>query len=163
MLLEAFSSQLLEWIRVFSYPAIFFVSFLGTSTIFLPFPIYLVIFFSRDLGLHPFIVGILAGVGSALGEITGYGIGYGGRKLVKRKIKWLKVAEAWFKRNGFITIFIFALTPLPDDITGIIGGITKYEIKKFFIASILGKTLLCLFISYLGYLTLPYIKDVPLL
>ncbi|MEM5834243.1 MAG: VTT domain-containing protein [Candidatus Aenigmatarchaeota archaeon] len=162
-MLETFLSQALEWIRVFSYPAIFFVSFLGTSTIFLPFPIYLIIFFSKELGMHPFLVGMLAGIGSALGEFTGYGIGYGGRKLLKKKSRWLKIAEAWFKRNGFITVFIFALTPLPDDVVGIIGGITKYDAKKFFIASLLGKTLLCLSISYLGYLILPHLEGVPLL
>ena len=160
-MLESFFLKALEWIRIFSYPAIFFVSFLGTSTIFLPFPIYLVIFFSKELGLHPFLVGLSAGIGSALGEFTGYGLGYGGRKLMKKKSRWLKVAENWFKRNGFITIFIFALTPLPDDVVGIIGGITKYDARKFFIASFLGKTILCLAISYLGYAILPYFRGIP--
>ncbi len=160
-MLESFFLQTFEWIKIFSYPAIFFVSFFGTSTIFLPFPTYLLIFFSKELGLHPFLVGLSAGIGSAAGEFIGYGIGYGGRKLIKKKSKWLKIAEEWFKRNGFITIFIFALTPLPDDIVGILGGIAKYDIKKFFIASLLGKTLLCLAISYLGYAVLPYFRGIP--
>ncbi|MEM7825621.1 MAG: VTT domain-containing protein [Candidatus Aenigmatarchaeota archaeon] len=155
-----FSQAAKEWIKLFSYPAILFLSFLGTSTIFLPLPIYLVIFFSKELGLHPFLVGLSAGIGSTLGEFTGYGLGYGGRKLIKKKSKWLKTAEQWFKKNGFITILIFALTPLPDDIVGIIGGITKYDIKKFFIASFIGKTFLCLAISYLGYIILPFLEGI---
>jgi membrane protein DedA with SNARE-associated domain len=101
------------------------------------------------------------GIGSALGEFTSYGLGYGGRKLLKEKNKWLKVAESWFKKNGFITIFIFALTPLPDDVVGIIGGMAKYDIRKFFIASLLGKIILSLAISYLGYVILPYLKVIP--
>jgi membrane protein DedA with SNARE-associated domain len=88
-------------------------------------------------------------------------LGYGGRKLLKEKNKWLKVAESWFKKNGFITIFIFALTPLPDDVVGIIGGMAKYDIRKFFIASLLGKIILSLAISYLGYVILPYLKVIP--
>lgn len=149
-----------DWIVNFSYLGIFLVSLTGTSTILLPFPIYLIIFFSEGLGLNPFLVGIIAGIGSALGEATGYALGYGGRKLLKKKYKkWFRIAEKWFKKNGFVTIFIFALTPLPDDIVGIIGGMTKYEIKKFFLASALGKIILCLLIAYSGHLIVPYFKE----
>lgn len=149
-----------DWIVNFSYLGIFLVSLLGTSTIFLPFPIYLIIFFSESLGLNPFVVSVVAGTGSALGEITGYALGYGGRKLLKKKYeKWFKIAERWFKRNGFATIFIFALTPLPDDIVGIVGGMARYEIKKFFLASALGKIVLCLLIAYSGHLIIPLFKE----
>ena len=158
---ESFISAAESLITSFTYGGIFLVGFLGTSTIFLPFPIYLIIFFARNLGLNPFIVGVVAGIGSALGEITGYAVGYGSRKFLKKKYeKWFERSEKWFEKNGFLTILIFALTPLPDDIVGILGGASKYDLKKFFLASALGKTILCLAIAYSGYLILPYFQEI---
>ncbi len=53
--------------------------------------------------------------------------------------------------NGFLTIFILAVIPNPlFDLSGIISGATKYSFKKFFVATLLGKTIRFIGISYLG-------------
>jgi membrane protein YqaA with SNARE-associated domain len=125
-------------------------------------PIFLLIFVAGSM-LNPLAVGIIAGIGSAIGEMTAYAIGFGGRKLFDKKkkkkpakaedsSKWFRRAEEWMhKRGGFVVIFLFAVTPLPDDVIGIICGSIRYDIKKFFIACLLGKIILSLGIAYAGF------------
>jgi membrane protein YqaA with SNARE-associated domain len=99
------------------------------------------------------MVGIAAGAGSALGELTGYAVGKGSQKVLSAKDhKWLKWGEGWFsKKRGFLVIFIFAATPLPDDVTGILGGMFRYDWKRFLLASFLGKTLLNIILALSGF------------
>jgi membrane protein DedA with SNARE-associated domain len=117
------------------------------------------------LGLNPFIVGISAGLGSAIGELTGYFLGAGGRHIVEKKWKRSKRAkwlEKKFNEYGFLTILVAALLPFPFDIIGILSGMSNYNLKKFFIATFIGKSLKTLFIAYSGYfagtILIPYIE-----
>lgn len=157
-----FGVEFFQWlVYAFGYLGAFIAAFLGSATLFLPTPALLVVFFAGAI-LNPLVVGIVAGFGAAIGELIGYAIGYGGRKLSKKDIakkkkssdwqKWGKKGEKWFKKyGGFVLTFVFALTPLPDDVIGIIAGYVKYDIKKYFIACLLGKIILCTFIAYAGY------------
>lgn len=137
----------LEWSEGFiaasGYLGVFVVSVISTATIFLPVPGFLFIIAAAAF-LNPVLVGIVAGAGMAIGELTGYAIGSGSsRALKKKEYKWLKFGEKWFeKKRGFLVILIFAATPLPDDITGILGGMFRYDWKKFLLAAFIGKTLL---------------------
>jgi membrane protein DedA with SNARE-associated domain len=47
-----------------------------------------------------------------------------------------------FDRYGPLAIFVFALTPLPDDLLFIPLGIMKYKFYKAFIPSLIGKFLM---------------------
>lgn len=145
----------------FGYIGVFASSLIGSASIVLPVPIFFLIFTSGAL-LDPLLVGIIAGIGSAAGELVAYAIGFGGRKLIdkrKKKIKikknmqeWFRLGERWMhKHGGFIVILIFSATPLPDDIIGIICGSIKYDIKKYFVACVLGKTALSVFLAYAGF------------
>ena len=140
------------FIQAFGYPGIFVVSMLSSASIFLPLPGFLFIIAAAPF-LNPFAVGIAAGAGSAIGELTGYILGRGGQKALKgREYKWLKSGEKWFrKKRGFLFIVIFAATPLPDDVTGILGGMFRYDWKKFLLASFIGKTLLNLALAFSGF------------
>jgi membrane protein DedA with SNARE-associated domain len=65
-----------------------------------------------------------------------------------------------FKRFGPLVIFVFALTPLPDDLLFIPLGVMRYKILNAFIPALLGKFLSNLIIAYAGRLTLQIIGDV---
>jgi membrane protein YqaA with SNARE-associated domain len=160
MVLEILLPWIKKFIVDFSYIAIFSVSAVSSSTIFIPFPIYLVIFFASGLGLNPLVTGIAAGIGSAVGELTGYFIGAGGRYLAEEKKKtlssYLLKFGKIFKKYGFATIIVTSFLPFPFDIVGILSGIGKYDIKKFFIGTAIGKTLRMLLIAYSGHLLIPY-------
>ncbi len=163
MVIAEFITWAQNLIVEFSYLAVFIVSLISTSTIFLPLPIYLMIFFAAGLGLNPFLVGISAGVGSAIGELTGYFIGAGSRRVLiirrhKEKSKFVKKFTEFFKKYGFATIVVTSFLPFPFDIIGILSGVSNYDMKKFLIATIIGKTAKTLLIAYAGYYAIPYLE-----
>jgi membrane protein DedA with SNARE-associated domain len=161
---ESFITWSQTLITQFSYLAIFFVSFVSTSTIFLPFPIYLIIFFAAGLGLNPFLVGITAGLGSAFGELTGYLVGLGGGNVIKQKkkkdLKWVTYFVKLFKKHGFPIVLITAAIPFPFDVIGVLCGVSNYDIKKFLIATSIGKIIKCLIIAYAGFLGISYLENI---
>ncbi len=152
----ALVSGFLEWSRFmienFGYLGVFLVSVASTATLFLPVPGFLFILAASPY-LNPFLLGIVAGAGMAIGEVTGYIIGKGGSTAIKKKDKkWIKKGERWFTEGrGFIFIVIFAATPLPDDITGIVGGMFDYDLKRFLLASFIGKTIMNISLALAGF------------
>lgn len=141
-----------ELIKTFGYLGIFLVSLISTSTIFLPFPLYSIITIASALGFNPFLVSILSALGMTIGEYTGYFIGRGGGKLLyKRYKKTIKKFEKFFKKFGVLTITIFAFLPFPFDIIGIVAGIGGFDMKKFFVATFVGKFFKAALLSYLGF------------
>ena len=143
----------LALITSLGYFGVFLISLISTSTLFLPIPIYAIITFSSTLGLNPFLVALFSGLGMALGEITGYLVGLGGGSIILRKNKKLiRKFEFFFKRFGFITISFFAFIPFPFDIIGILAGVGRYDLKKFLLATFIGKFFKALFLSLFGFL-----------
>ncbi len=145
-------------VNTFGYLGVFIASFIGSASVFLPLPSFLFAVAGGAL-LNPFLVGVVAGLGSALGELVSYAIGYGlhmGHKKLRKnrsdtEKKWAGTIKKWFhKKYGPVIIFIFAATPLPDDIIGLFCGAIKYDLKKFFIPLLLGKIILGLFLAYVG-------------
>ena len=55
-----------------------------------------------------------------------------------------------FGRYGPLAIFLFALTPLPDDLLFIPLGIMRYKFIKAFIPALLGKILMIYILAYFG-------------
>ncbi|MFX0003851.1 MAG: VTT domain-containing protein [Candidatus Hodarchaeota archaeon] len=89
---------------------------------------------------------LIGGLGSALGESTGYAVGYGTKKIteetnsdaLKNIDSFGKLILEKEKRTSFY-IFLFALTPLPDDILFLPLGMIKYPFWKCIIPGWLGK------------------------
>ena len=154
-------ANIFDMLASYGYIGIFLISLIGSSTVIFPLPSAAFVFVA-GLYLNPFLIGLLAGLGSAIGEFTGYALGLGGRKIIKGK--WEKeikrVENLFHKYGGFFIIMIFATTPLPDDITGIVAGILKYPIKKFFIASLIGKVIMHIILAYAGLYSLKWILDI---
>jgi membrane protein DedA with SNARE-associated domain len=90
-------------------------------------------------------------LGSALGELTGYALGYFGRRIIsEERQKKMTYLVRLFDRYGPLAIFVFALTPLPDDLLFIPLGIMKYKFYKAFIPSLIGKLLMVFIIVNSG-------------
>jgi membrane protein YqaA with SNARE-associated domain len=151
-LLEGFVFWAQEIAGAWGYLGIFLVNFLGTATIFLPVPAFIVVFLFGGI-LNPWLVGITAGIGAALGELTGYLIGMGGEAALKKRYgKWILKGEKWFRNNrAFPFIVIFAATPLPDDVLGILCGMFSYNWKRFLLASLIGKLIMNLALAWGGF------------
>ena len=131
------------------YPGIFLVSLLGNATIILPAP-SLALVFAMGSALPPLFVGLAAGVGEALGELTGYAAGFGGRAVIEDK-KTFQRLEAWMERAGGITIFVLSAIPNPFfDMAGIAAGALHYPLWRFLLACWLGKTLKTTLVAWAG-------------
>jgi membrane protein YqaA with SNARE-associated domain len=133
----------------FGYLGIFLISILGSATLVIPSPTLVATYIGGSI-LNPIIVGLLSGLGTALGETTGYLAGLGGTEFIKENKNYRRV-EKWMNKSGFLTIFILGIIPNPlFDFAGIFSGATKYPFKKFMLATILGKTIRFIGIALLG-------------
>ncbi|NIO44628.1 MAG: hypothetical protein GTN36_03700 [Candidatus Aenigmarchaeota archaeon] len=145
----------------YGYFGIFIISLTEASTIIFPLPFSIIIFGAGSI-LNPLLVGFSAGLGAAIGEFTGYALGLGGRKVIEKKYKkHIEKTEKMFQKyGGFLVIVLFAATPLPDDIVGLLGGTLKYPLKKFFIATLIGKIILNLALAYAGFYGINWVLTV---
>jgi uncharacterized membrane protein YdjX (TVP38/TMEM64 family) len=145
-------TELFLLLKPYGYLGAFLINIIASSTIILPLPAAAFVFALGSV-LNPFFIGLASGLGAAIGEFTGYGLGVGSRRIIRKK--WKKqideTQKLFSKYGGFFVIFIFAATPLPDDIAGIVGGIFRYPVKKYFLAVLLGKIVLNVFIAYAGF------------
>ena len=142
------------------YPGIFLVSLLGNETIVLPAP-SLALVFAMGSALPPLFVGLAAGAGEALGELTGYAAGFSGRAVIEDR-KTFQRLEAWMQRAGGITIFVLSVIPNPFvDLAGMAAGALRYPVWRFLLACWLGKTLKTTLVAWAGSQSLTLIK--PLL
>lgn len=145
------TGELGRW-GLLAYPILFVVQALVSATIFLPAPGAA---FAAVAGtvLDPLWAGIIAGLGSATGELSGYLLGYYGRRAVPTDTSRLwRLAERGFRRWGFIALIVIASVPNPVfDALGILAGSLRYPLGRFWLATAAGKILKFLSISYLGW------------
>ena len=76
-------------------------------------------------------------------------VGYSGRGVVENRRLYDKSAQ-WLKRWGVMTIFLFAATPLPFDVMGMVAGLLRFPLWKFILACWFGKTLKYIGIALAG-------------
>jgi membrane protein YqaA with SNARE-associated domain len=109
--------------------------------------------------LNPYLVGLVAGIGSALGEITGYLAGSGSEKIVENeKFKKYDKYFKMIKKYDMAAIFALAFIPNPlFDIAGIAAGSLKIPLHRFLIACALGRIARYILLAYLGTFALEYI------
>ena len=140
-----------ETVRTLGYPAIFLASLIGAAGMVVPLPSTAAIFFGGAI-LTPVYVGLISGVGEAIGEITGYGLGYSGHAVVEKNRVYVRV-ERWVRRYGWTIIFLAALIPNPlFDVLGIVAGALRYPLRRFLLVVWAGKTVKNLGIAYAGML-----------
>lgn len=156
-------TQLSEWMMnlaiQYGYFGFFLISLIGALSIFVPIP-YTVIIFALGNTFEPFWIAVAAGIGSAVGEFSGYLLGLGGRRVIsgryKKKMEFLvKVLN----RFGSVVIFLFALTPLPDDLLFIPLGVMRYSIVRAFVPALIGKFCMNLMVAYSGRFSIQIIED----
>jgi membrane protein DedA with SNARE-associated domain len=144
-----------EWMHSvalqFGYFGVFLISFIGTVAIIIPVPYTLIILLLGMENWDPVLLTISGGLGSATGEFAGYLLGYYGRRIIsterQRKMDYLlKLFGKWSP----VAIFVFALTPLPDDLLFIPLGILRYSPFRAFIPALMGKLLMCYLLASLG-------------
>lgn len=132
------------------YPGIFLLSFIGAGSVIIPIP-YTVVSLAIAPAFDPLLLAMAAGLGAGVGELVGYGLGYAGRQVVgKKRRRQLDAMVRIFERFGLLAIFIFALTPLPDDLLFIPLGLMHYSLWRALVACVAGKFVMSFIIACVG-------------
>ncbi len=111
--------------------------------------------------LNPWLCILIGGVGTALGEQASYLCGLVSASGFKTKGNANeRHVLKWYEKRPFLTVFLFALVPLPVfDIVGIIAGTKKMEWWKYTLAAALGKILKFFIVVLAIYYLFPVLID----
>jgi len=155
-LIVAFGDEI-ERLSRYGYLGVFLVSVLGNATVILPVPSLAVVFAGGGV-LNPLLVGVVAGLGEPLGELTGYMAGYGGSVVLEDTPNYRKMRR-WVERRGMLTLFVLSVIPNPlFDLAGITAGMLHFPIGRFLLACWLGKTIKAILIAFLGSVSLGLLR-----
>lgn len=121
-------AQLGSW----GYVGAFTIAAISNATILFPGPgLAILIVMAQDF--NPILLGIVAGLGSAIGSSTAYLVGRLGTTAVECG-RFYRIALWFMRRFGGFILFIFTLAPfLPMDASGILAGISRYPLYRFYI------------------------------
>jgi len=139
------------------WTAFIFATF-GNTSVLIVFPYILIVYDIAQVYPNWILLGLVSGLGAAVGEISSYIVGrlIGASKKMKgsemgEKFHRIKLKFEEKPKSIPLTIFLFALTPLPDDAILVPMGMMKYPYWKSIPPCTLGKTILCTFIAWLGF------------
>lgn len=141
------------------YFGVFLVNLLGSSTVILPVPALLVVYLGGGMpNWNPLLVGLVGALGSALGELTGYLLGYSGQGLIENQALYTRM-EGWMRRNGLLTILILSIIPNPVfDAAGMAAGALRFPLRLFLLATLIGKSVKMIALAYAGFYSLTFVE-----
>jgi uncharacterized membrane protein YdjX (TVP38/TMEM64 family) len=143
-------------LAAYGYVGIFIISFLAYATVFFPAPGVLAVSVAGTT-LTPWAVGLAAGAGAALGEITGYLFGFSSQPVVER-VKIYEQMVVWLKKNGSLAVLVLSAIPNPFfDITGVAAGALRMPVRKFMFWTWIGETIKMMAFAYGGGAVLNYL------
>jgi membrane protein DedA with SNARE-associated domain len=162
--------NIITWMRYvatqYGYLGVLAISLAGASSILVPVPDTVVVFTLAGLRVgaswvfDPLLIALAAAAGGAIGEFSGYVLGLTGQKAITgRYRKNVDFFVRIFDKFGTTAIFLFALTPLPDNLVFIPLGVTHYDPVKAFGSAMAGKFLMSLLVAYGGRFSIGIIRD----
>ena len=124
----------------YGYLGLFVISIIGNATLIIPAPVF-VVACAAGMVYGPIGVGVVAGLGSAIGELTGYMAGAGGKALIPQGRRYDQLYH-FMQRHGMLAIFLLGAIPNPIfDVGGIIAGALRMKGWKFILAAWAGKAI----------------------
>ena len=142
----------------YSYPGIFLVALLANSTILLPAP-GIAIIYAMGAIFNPLGVGLAAGTGGALGELSGYLAGFSGQAIVERADVYDRV-KPWVEKYGGWAILVFSAIPNPFfDLAGVAAGIVKMPMRTFLISVWIGQLIKMTTFAYAGRYSIEWLAN----
>ncbi len=104
--------------------------------------------------VHPVAVALSAAVGASIGTIPLYAVSWRLRdtRTVERwrHQRWMQKLLKWLAGRMFVSIFLFALLPLPDQVMSLAGGLERYPVWRLALAFFLGRLPYFLALGFLG-------------
>ena len=147
------------------YLGLFLISLLAGAPIPILTPIMILTFTLGSL-LNPAFVGMVSGLGSAIGSALTYLTGRGGMRFlpsldvsdpasqIGRLLRKLRMPQMldFANRRGVLAVFLLSIYPNPVLTPTILGmGATHFPFTKFFLACWAGSTVQTMILAYLGY------------
>lgn len=132
----------IQQMQAFGYIGLFASCAISNISVLIPSSSTLIVVTAAS-ALNPWLCVLVGGIGVALGEQTSYlcgkiGILGFGDHLSQKETKTM----FWLRKNAFLTVFLFALIPLPIfDLVGIAAGAMHIRWHTYTIASMSGKIL----------------------
>ena len=157
-LVVAYTVGGLKLVERFGYLGVFVFAVLGSASMFIPVRGAAA---GITLGLllkpipyvplpQPVLVGIIVAAGSAIGELTGYSTGVGGRSVIANS-RVGRLLVALMRRYGTLTVFCVAAVPNPFiDVGGIAAGVAGMAMRRFMTVMFIGKCLNYIAIAYIA-------------
>ena len=144
------------------YGGVWFFSFIGAASIVVPIPglAAVCVGASPAIGLTPLFVGVVAGSAEALGEMTGYMAGLGGRGVIERN-RFYPRFHRLLRRYGGLVLFFGSVVPNPlFDLMGIAAGSIAYPVRKFLLYVFVAKSIKSTGIAYACYWGVTWVQDI---
>lgn len=154
-LIYAFRDQV-KSLALLGYPGIFITVLLSNATILFPAPGGAIVY-AMGAVFNPLGVGLAAGTGGAIGELSGYVAGLSGQAVIERTDVYERIAP-YITRFGPWAIFVMAALPNPFfDLAGVAAGVLKMSLGRFFLAVWAGQIIKMTLFAYAGSLSLGWI------
>ena len=140
------------------YPGIFLIALLANATVLLPAPGVAVIYAMGAI-FNPWGVGLAAGTGGAIGELSGYLAGFSGQAVVERMEAYNRI-KPWVDKYGGWAIMVLSAIPNPFfDIAGIAAGIAKMPIHIFLLFTLIGQLIKMTLFALAGHYSITFISN----
>jgi membrane protein DedA with SNARE-associated domain len=165
------------WFGDLGYAGVFLANLASTATLFIPVPgltaAAQALIPSSATTLSPFWVGVLGGLGMAIGEITAYVAGMAASLIAREEEikaptrlqpvidKVTRGVSRLMARYGMPTLFTLSVVPNPlFEVAGWTAGATRYPFWKFMAAVTPGKICRGLLLAYVGSDVFEWFLDV---
>lgn len=147
-----------EQFAAFGYPGIFLIALLANATILLPAPGVAVIYAMGAI-FNPLGVGLAAGAGGTIGELSGYLAGFSGQAVVERMDLYNRI-RPWVDKYGGWAILVLSAIPNPFfDVAGIAAGIAKMPLPTFLIFTGVGQLIKMTLFAIAGHYSISFISS----
>ena len=138
------------------YAGAFLIMLINNATIILP-AVGHALLVAAAQSLDPVLLGVIGGLGGTLGELTGYVLGMTGRRVVSGESLDRRLRRIPRKLFG-PALFVFAATPLPFDVAGILAGTMRFPVWRFLLWAGLGKIVNTVGIVVAGYYAIDWLQ-----
>ncbi|MFN3910017.1 MAG: YqaA family protein [Candidatus Anstonellaceae archaeon] len=149
-----YSEAIVKYFGGFSYLGVFILSFVASASLFIPLGLMQTTIVFLSMKLDIFYAALLAGLGSAIGESTGYVFGkeakevFSKNKLIK---KIQKIENKLLKKYQYLAVLLLSFLPNPIfDFVGIYCGVKKIPYIYYLILTFIGRTARYLFLIWFG-------------
>ena len=147
-----------EEFAALGYPGIFLIALLANATILLPAPGVAVVY-AMGAVFHPLGVGIAAGCGGAVGELSGFLAGFSGQAVIERTDVYERT-KPWVEKYGGWAILALAAIPNPIfDAAGIAAGIAKMRFRTFLFFVWIGQLIKMTLFAYAGRYSIEWFSN----